>query len=132
MERSQSSTSSNTTDVNPGKRKEYMSAGLYCQDAEPPSERALVNKVLDSRVPVKRGPGRPRKSQPPPADGNMTFHHYRSTTEWYTSLRRSTSLSYLTTSCGRVRRVPWTARNVPLRIGSFAAVRVIVSHDGHR
>lgn len=73
MERSQSSTSSNTTDVNPGKRKEYMSAGLYCQDAEPPSERALVNKVLDSRVPVKRGPGRPRKSQPPPADGNMTF-----------------------------------------------------------
>ncbi|KAL1408172.1 hypothetical protein Q8F55_004977 [Vanrija albida] len=74
MERSQSSTTtSSNTDINPGKRKEYMTAGLYCQDAEPPSERALFNKVLDSRIPVKRGPGRPRKSQPPPPDSNMTF-----------------------------------------------------------
>jgi hypothetical protein len=48
---------------NPGKRKQFLESGLYCQDEEPSQDRMLVNRVLDSREPPKkRGPGRPRKS----------------------------------------------------------------------
>lgn len=52
---------------NPSKMKDYMTAGFYCQDEQPSSDRVLVNRVLAQRgEPVKRGPGRPRKSAPMP------------------------------------------------------------------
>ncbi|BEI88239.1 uncharacterized protein CcaverHIS019_0109570 [Cutaneotrichosporon cavernicola] len=47
-------------EANPAKRKEYMGAGLYCQDEDPPEEAQLVERVLHHKG--IRKPGRPRKS----------------------------------------------------------------------
>ncbi|GMK57715.1 hypothetical protein CspeluHIS016_0405490 [Cutaneotrichosporon spelunceum] len=47
-------------EANPAKRKEYMTAGLYCQDEHPPEEAQLVERILQYKG--IRKPGRPRKS----------------------------------------------------------------------
>lgn len=52
--------SQETKDINPTKKKEYMDMGFYCQDAEPPEEAQLVERVLHHKG--FRKPGRPRNS----------------------------------------------------------------------
>lgn len=58
-----SSIQSAPMDQSPNKRKDYMTAGLYCDEEQPTEEGILVNRVLAIRgQTAKRGPGRPRKS----------------------------------------------------------------------
>lgn len=47
-------------EANPARSKEYMHAGLYCQDEHPPEEAQLAERVLYHKG--VRKPGRPRKS----------------------------------------------------------------------
>ncbi|CAK9784313.1 unnamed protein product [Cutaneotrichosporon oleaginosum] len=84
-------------DTNPARSKEYMNAGLYCQDENPAPEAVLVERVLRYKGFRKRG--RPRKSLqqlppiPTPADTEPSFpplpldHGYRMFFETETEFR---------------------------------------------